>query len=64
MNPQNHHYRAAARRLYARDGLIEIERFAEIHDADHAPGVWIECLCFVSDAEALAEVEAEKGGAS
>lgn len=51
----NNDYRRAARRLHERDGVIEIEEFAHIEDADGRPGVWVEAWVWVSDEDARAE---------
>ena len=51
----NNDYRRAARRLYERDGVIEIEEFAHIEDADDRPGAWVETWVYVSDEDARAE---------
>lgn len=49
-------YRAAARRLFERDGVIEIEEFAQVEDADgDRPGVWVEGWLFIPDDEAAKE---------
>lgn len=51
----NNDYRRAARRLHEREGVIEIEEFAHIEDADGRPGVWVEAWVYVSDEDARAE---------
>lgn len=52
----NNAYRAAARRLHERDGVIEVEEFAQVEDADgDRPGVWVEGWLFVPDEEAAKE---------
>lgn len=56
----NNAYRAAARRLHERDGVIEIEGYAQVEDADGRPGAWVEGWLFVPDEEAAKEAE---GGA-
>ena len=49
-------YRAAARRLYERDGEIEIEEFADVMESEERAGCWVSCWLFVPDHEARAEV--------
>lgn len=52
----NNDYRRAARRLHEREGVVEIEEFAHIEDADgDRPGVWVEAWVWVSDEDARAE---------
>lgn len=53
--PSSNDYRRAARRLHERDGVIEIEEFAHIEDADDRPGVWVEAWVWVSDEDVRAE---------
>lgn len=63
--PSSYYARRAARRLFERDGEVEIEEWGHVEDADGKAGVWVEGWLFVSDDEVRAEaliVAAEEAG--
>ena len=52
--PSHEQYRKAAKRLFEKEGTIEIDDAARISQGTD-PGAYVQCWCWVSDEEALQE---------